>query len=174
MANLWERYEVNREAFRGGVPVELDGATFRVRYAGAENMQYQTALGVAALKHRDLFADVEGNAARLAELEPEITAAAMFESVLLGWENVSGRDGTPLEFTRENWLDLALSCPRVLMTIRQAAENFSAYRAKRVEEAAENLGKLQSGPESGGQSSPDCSLSESQESESRSSINGQP
>jgi hypothetical protein len=165
VANLFSTYEVSKEAFRGGVPVELDGATFRVRYAGAENMQYQTALGVAALKHRDLFADVEGNASRLAELEPEITAAAMFETVLLGWENVSGRDGAPLEFTRENWLDLALSCPRVLMTIRHAAENFAAYRAKRVEEAAENLGKLPSGPGSGELSSPDCLPSESPESE---------
>lgn len=153
MTNLYDRYEINREAFRGGVPVELDGATFRVRYAGAENMSYQTALGVAALKHRDLFADVEGNAARLAELEPEITAAAMFETVLLGWENVSDRDGAPLEFTREHWLDLALSCPRVLMTIRLAAENFSAYRAKRVEEAAENLVGKSDGTVSGDQSS---------------------
>lgn len=152
MVDLFERYEVDRDAFRVGVPVEIDGAMFRVRFAGEENMAYQTALGVAAFKHRELFADVEANRVALEEAEPEIRAAAMYQNVVVGWENVSGRDGKPLAFTRENWMDLALSCPRVLMTIRNAAENFSAYRAKRAEEAAENLGKLPPGPESGGQS----------------------
>ena len=158
--NLFERYEVDRAAFRSGVPVEIDGAVFRVRFAGEENMAYQTALGVAAFKHRELFADVEANRAALEEIEPEIRAAAMYQNVVVGWDNVSGRDGKPLAFTRENWMDLALSCPRVLMTIRNAAENFSAYRAKRAEEAAENLGKLPPGPASGDQSLPDSLPSE--------------
>lgn len=170
--NLFERYEVDRAAFRSGVPVEIDGAVFHVRFAGAENMSYQTALGVAAFKYRELFADVEANRVALEEVEPEISASAMYQNVVVGWENVSGRDGKPLAFTRENWMDLALSCPRVLMTIRNAAENFGAYRAKRAEEAAENLGKLQPGPESGGQSSTDCSPSEPAASESQPSSAG--
>lgn len=157
---LWEKYEVNREAFDNGVPVEIDGSTFHVRFAGAENVRYQTSLGVAALKHRALFDDVEANAERISQIEPEITAHAMFQAVVTGWEHVSARDGSPLEFTRENFVDLLLSCPHVFMVLRQAADNFAAYRVKRAEEVAENLGKLPSGPGNGDHGFPDCSPSE--------------
>jgi hypothetical protein len=166
VGNLFELYEVDRAAFSDGVPVELDGCIFKVRYAGAENMAYQAALGMSALQHRELFEDVQANAVRLSQIEPEITAAAMFQTVVTGWDNVCGRDGNPLAFTRENFTDLMLSCPRVFMTIRTASERFAAYRAKRAEEAADNLGKSSSGPESGGLGSQDSKPSEQADSAS--------
>lgn len=60
------------------------------------------------------------------------------DAILLGWKNVNGRDGNPLEFTRENAIQLMTDLPSLMEDLQKQAMNFSVFRRHEVEK---DLGK---------------------------------
>ena len=50
------------------------------------------------------------------------------DAVIIGWENVDGPDGQPLEFTRENVVDVITRCPRVWLQLQEAAGDEKLFK----------------------------------------------
>lgn len=139
MSNLFARYETDQEKERGGVPVVIDGATFFLRRAGGHNRAYRYALATAARGYADVLKNASDNPQAAFDAQDDITQQAFAEAVIIGWEGVDGRDGQPLEFTRENFLDLVRSCAPVWDLLREAAIDDDRFRA--TIEDAQQLGE---------------------------------
>lgn len=154
MSTLWDLYEVDPDKYDKGVPVKIGDATFYVRSSGEDNISYKGAVGIEALRSpetREVFTNLKSgdNTLRALVYEPAISIAAMYLTVVTGWEGVTDRQGNLLPFTRENYIEVMRCMPSVFLQIRDAAADFSNFRVTRVEEAAENLGKSSDGEKSG-------------------------
>ncbi len=68
----------------------------------------------------------------------DIERQAFVDSVLIDWEHVEGRDGHPLEFNRDNALDLLRSCPKVWDELKSAAMDDERFR---IDQDGQHLGE---------------------------------
>lgn len=139
MTNLFQKYETDPEKELGGIPVELDGCTFTVRRAGGGNRAYRYALALAARQFQHVFKAEVRDEQAVFQANEEIQQIAFAQTVLVGWENVDGRDGLPLEFSKEAALDLIQSCPAVWDALKGAAIEDSNFKPQAD---GEELGKL--------------------------------
>lgn len=139
MSNLFARYETDQDKERKGVPVIIDGATFYLRRAGGHNRAYRYALATAARSFVDVLKGAEQNPQAAFDAQDDITQQAFAEAVIIGWEGVDGRDGQPLEFSKENFLDLVRSCAPVWDLLREAAIDDDRFKA--TQEDAKQLGE---------------------------------
>lgn len=145
--NLFKQYEVDIKRETEGVDIDIDGAVFICKRAGGNNRPYRAAISEYADKHR---ADLESkDQATQLRAEDEITMGAFFDTVVLGWREILGRDDQPLEFNRENFIDLMRSCPDVWVALRARARDVENFRHEKIKEAGTELGKSSSGSESG-------------------------
>jgi hypothetical protein len=60
------------------------------------------------------------------------------ETVLLGWESVTGPDGKPLEFSKENAVKLFTDLPDLFKDIRETAEDMTLFKLELDEADAGN------------------------------------
>ena len=137
--NLFKKYGTDASAETTGVLIKVDEAVFRIKRAGGNNRAFRYSISKHAIKYREEFVkygDLRSAGeippeirARIAEVEDEIHQQAFADEVLAGWENVDGPDGSPLEFTRENFLMLVRACPDVWQTLKTAAFDIDNFRA---------------------------------------------
>lgn len=55
------------------------------------------------------------------------------DTVLLGWRNVQQKDGTVIDYTRENAIRLMTTLPALYDVLREHANSLSAYRDEQIE-----------------------------------------
>lgn len=136
MTNPFAKYEQDVIRARVGVPVVIDGMTFIMRAAGGHNRAFRYALGLASQARRK---DLENNTDPFAAINAsaEIYQDAFAETVVVDWSGIEGRDGQPLEFSKENFLDLVRSCPDLWDKIMEAGNNPELFRLP----SGSNLGK---------------------------------
>lgn len=72
------------------------------------------------------------------EKAKQILIETFVDAVLLDWKNVNGRDGQPLEHTRENAITLFKDLPALLADLQNQAMSFAVFRRHEVEQ---DLGK---------------------------------
>ena len=65
------------------------------------------------------------------EKATELLADVFSRAVVLGWENVRGRDGKEIPFSAENCMKLLLDLPALFKDIQEQAELLANYRAKK-------------------------------------------
>lgn len=140
-ANLFKKYETDKQLENEGVEIEIDGAIFICRRAGGGNRKYRAAIGLAAAapdiqKRLNSTDKVESLAA-----DDEATMQAFAESVVVGWREILDRNDQPLEFSKENFLDLMRSCPDVWLELRLAARDVDKFRSVQANTVGEELGK---------------------------------
>ena len=157
--NPFPEFETDPSKERDGVPVivksrqrpEDPGMTFILRRAGGANRRYRYALAHHMQKMRDEFKDTESLNGQLRAFSAEDEAAqeAFADAVIIGWDGIEGRDGSPLEFTRENALDLIRHCPEVWDELRVAAVDNERFRPNGAAEDGVAVGKLSAGASNG-------------------------
>ena len=126
--NLFEKYETDPVKEAAGVAVLIDGCTFYTRRAGGSNRAYRYALGLAARQLSTVFNAEPRDEHKVFEASEEIQMRAWAQTCAVGWEGVDGRDGLPLEFTKEAALDLVRSCPAVWDEIKAAAVDDARFK----------------------------------------------
>jgi hypothetical protein len=141
MSNLFKKYETDSKRENDGVEIPIDDNVFICRRAGGGNRRYRAAIGTAmndpALAKR--LNDTDPSISL--EAEDEVTIKAFADAVVVGWRNVLGRDDKPWEFSKDNFIDLMLSCPDVWMQLRVAARDVENFRIQQVTADGEALGK---------------------------------
>jgi hypothetical protein len=138
MSNPREKYGVNREAERAGAVVQFDEWEFIVRSSLEINREYEYAKAVAADKRR---AELNAGGVRAHAVIPDILIEAFAECVIVGWRNVTNGHGEPLEFNRQNCIELMQDCPQIWARIKEAALDESRFRLVTAREDGEQLGK---------------------------------
>lgn len=140
-ANLFRKYEVDGKKETEGVEITIDGAVFICRRAGGGNRKYRAAIGLAAATPDFQAKAGSKDRAEVIAAEDEITMEAYADSVVVGWREVLDRNDQPMEFTKENFLDLMRSCPDIWLELRMAAFNLDKFRAVQANATGEELGK---------------------------------
>lgn len=145
MTNLFAKYEADPKKETEGVEIDIDGAVFICRRAGGGNRRYRAAIGMGVAKSgmSERLNSADQDVALAAE--DEVTIEAFADSVILGWRDVTDRDGNPWEYSRENFVTLMNSCPEVFLFLRSHARDIDNFRASKVKELGEKLGESSSG-----------------------------
>lgn len=118
-----------------GVMLDYGDYKITIARAGMGNRKFRGLLATAQKKHRH---KIDNDL-----LDDSINDALMIEiyanSVILGWANVTGPDGRPLAFNRENVIKLMTDLPDMFADIQDQANDASNFRAKDLSDAEKNL-----------------------------------
>lgn len=137
---LYQTFQTNREAETSGRWFELVGVVnadktvpkFRMRRMGSTNPEYQAAIERVASEMKQ--------AVELDTLTEDIAGPIMrqvfVDTVLVGWENVEGKDGNKIQFSPEAAFTLFEDLPDLYLVLVAEAKKLSNWRAKEVEAVA--------------------------------------
>ncbi len=124
---VWIEYGANEK----GEPVRI-----KIARAGGHNVEFAKALEKATRPYRRAIQTGTLDNKTADRLYKEVFA----DTVVLGWVNVDGPDGKPLEFTRENVLKLFEDLPDLFADLREQANNMALFRDETREADLGNFG----------------------------------
>lgn len=142
MSGLFKAYKTDAVAEVDGVDIEFfdaqneDGTipTFKVSRLGKSNKKYTKALEVATRPYRRQI--------ELGVLKPEVSEKIFLDvfctTILIGWNNVIGEDGTPLKYSKDNAIKLMTALPDLYERIQSEASIASNFRDASLEEESKN------------------------------------
>lgn len=135
--NLYALFETDPEQEKNGIGLRFGTAVFNCRRAGGANTAFDKFMEE---KTRNMTSRLQ-----LAAMTEEQSGQALMEAyaatVVIGWEGVTNRAGEPLEYTKENFIQLMTDLPTLWRAIRTEAanhENFLKAQAKQEGEAVGN------------------------------------
>lgn len=137
--NLFAKYEVDPKKEKDGTEIAIDGAVFILRRAGGGNRRYKAALSIASLKYNEQLLNDKDIDAQY-EAEDAVTLEAFANGVVVGWRDVTDREGNPWPFSRENFIELMQACPDVWWNLRTEARDRDNFRITKVAELGESVG----------------------------------
>lgn len=128
-------FKTDEKMEREGVWLDLGSAgKFKLARAGGANREYEKKLSAASKPHR--------RAIETGTIDPKVSisllADVFADTVVLGWEGVTGEDGKPLSFTVENCRKLLNDLPELFVELQQASAKAANFRREALEIAAGN------------------------------------
>lgn len=107
---------------------------FFIKRAGGANRAY--ALRLAALT-KPYQRQIDSNT-----LDPKISLGLMAklyaEHVVLGWEGVTGKDGSPLAYSKQACEQLFNDLPDLFADIQRTAQDMQNFRIQQIEDNSKN------------------------------------
>lgn len=136
MKNLYEQFGTDTNLEQDGVVLSFGGPSFRVRRAGGANRKYKAVFNAKMRPHaRALANDSLGE-----EKSNELLLDIFFDSIMVGWQDVTDREGNELEYNRANFSKLMKDLPDLWGTLREEAGNVKNFQAQTAEEDGNTLG----------------------------------
>ena len=130
--NLYDIYETNIEKEKNGTPIKFGDATL---YIASSNGSNNTKFAKRSLELSEKRANFElENPEERAKQVREVYA----ECVLVGWENVTDKDGKEIPYSKENALKLFNDLPRLFDKIVELASDINTFKDKKKELSAKN------------------------------------
>jgi hypothetical protein len=134
--NLYALFETDKDLENKGVQFQFGDSQFLCKRAGGSNRQFDT---VFQEKTRAFQTGMQ-----LASLSDEQSDAILmevyFEAVVIGWQDVTDREGNDLAFTKENFVQVMKDLPDLWRGLRKAAADLDSFLKLQAKEAAEKLG----------------------------------
>jgi hypothetical protein len=128
-------FKTNSKREQEGVVLDMgDAGKYKIARAGGANSKFSRRLAVLTKPHRRAI-QTDTIDRKVAD---EILATAYAETVLIGWEGVSGEDGNELAFSKENAIKLFTDLPDLFKQIRETAEDMTLFREELAEGDAGN------------------------------------
>lgn len=138
--SIFEQFETNKQAEKEGVAISYgansDGTvpTFFVSRMSRTNKKYLQALERNTKPHR--------RAIELETIKPDqaesINMQVFVDAILLGWENIKGKDGEAIQFSKEAAKALFEKLPDLYDDLNEKAKKASTFRDEQKEEEAKN------------------------------------
>jgi len=138
--SLYKQFETNAVIEAAGVKVEfgenddLTIPTFHISRIAKSNKRYSKALEAATRPYRRQI-ELGTMSENVAD---KLFRDVFVTTILLGWENVQGRDGTLLEFNKENASMLLKDLPELFDDLQEKAKSASLFRETALEDEAKN------------------------------------
>lgn len=138
MAGIYSQFETNKDLERTGIRIEyhdendVDGkpATFLIARAGGSNIAYQKALDRETRHLRRALATDNVSMDTMNRINRKV----FIETCLLGWENMTGKDGKELVLTKANAETLFTDLPDLYNDLVRQASTVGLYRASAEED----------------------------------------
>ncbi|UOF80399.1 hypothetical protein [Caudoviricetes sp.] len=128
--SIYKNFSHDSDKVKGGVWHEIEGSRFKLAFAGEINPNYS--------KVRERVFRAAGRTNLSDEKLREIEVSIFVDAVLLGWENVTGPDDSPLEYNRAAAVEVLTDLPWLLETLQNLAANRSYYKPGDAEQDAKN------------------------------------
>lgn len=133
--STYKQFSTDKELETNGVVHDLGAAgRFRLARAGGSNERYNKRIMQLTKPFRRAIAT---NTMDSAEAE-RITAKVFAETVVLGWEGVTGPDGSELPYSVDNAVMLFTDLPDLFAELRAAATDASIFRSEELKVEAGN------------------------------------
>jgi hypothetical protein len=135
--NPYQMFQTDKKAeTEQGITLDYGSFKFRIVRAGGANRKYTETLNRRLKPYRrQLDNDT---------MDPDIALRTMAEvyadTVFLGWEDVTGPDGQPLDYCRNNVIKLLTDLPDLFRDLQAQANQAATFRAVEREEEAKNSG----------------------------------
>jgi hypothetical protein len=134
--SLYELFETDEKIEKDGVKLKFGPASFHVRRAGGANRAFN-----AAFEEKTRMTQSRLQMAALSEEESEkILMDVYAETVVIGWDGVTDRKGSPLEFTKENFMQVMKDLPVVWRALRTEAANHENFLKQQAKAEGDQLG----------------------------------
>lgn len=119
-------------AFKTNAELEKRGIRFDLGSAGKFDLARAGGANTAFAKRFEALTKPHRRAIQTGTLDEEVASGILAqvyaEQVVRGWEGVTDENGNELAFTTENCIKLLKDLPDLFSTLRQCAEDASAYR----------------------------------------------
>lgn len=146
--SLYDKFETNTSLEKSGIeldygpnnrlPADSKGnhpvTIIRISRAGGSNDAYLKRMEAKAKPHRRAIQHETIDKETLAKIIREVYA----ETVVLGWSNVTDRDGKVLEYSIENAMTLFKDLPDLFLDIQEQAQNAALFRVNVRDDDAKN------------------------------------
>lgn len=132
-----ESIEKDGQAFQMGEDSQGRPIDFICRRAGGANGRFQKSFEEKSRPVRHILNSKTPGAVS-AKTQERVMREVFVDSVLVGWRNVEGRDGQPMEFNRENALKLFTDLPDLFRELLSMTQEGAAFRRIQREEEAGN------------------------------------
>lgn len=144
--NLYDMYSTDTEAETGnGITLNFGVAKFHVRRAGGANKRFSETLRKLS---NPLRRQIQNDTVRPEQLN-EIFQRCYARSVVIGWEGVTDREGTILDFSEANFVRVMTDLPDLWAQLQEECTKISNFRIGANEEDGEQLGNSSYGTSSG-------------------------
>lgn len=135
MGSTYKAYKTDEAREKTGITLDLgEVGKFKLARAGGSNVQFQKRLMALSKPYR--------RAIQTGNIDPKVAdallAEAFADTVLLGWDGVTGEDGAKLDFNKANALKLLTDLPDLFKDIREAAEDATLFNLELTEGDAKN------------------------------------
>jgi len=134
MSNLFSKFATSENQLVEGIKIQIEEAIFTVAHAGQLNNRWLRITDTVYKPYRHQIKTDTLPKAKEDELEIEI----FVQACLLNWENVCGRDGKLIPYSKDNARELLRELPYLLQVLRQVAADAANYREGDVEADAKN------------------------------------
>lgn len=133
---LYDLYETDPKMEKEGIGLRFGETVFYVRRAGGANTLFDT---VYEEKTRTLTNRLQLQA-MTDEQSSRLLREVYAEAVMIGWENVTDRAGNPLEFTKENFVQVMNDLPTLWRAIRTEAANHENFLKAQIRQEGQAVG----------------------------------
>jgi hypothetical protein len=137
LKSLYDAFGTVKKYEAEGVTLDFGVAKFRVRRAGGSNRQFMTTLAAKLRPHRRAI-----DAGTLPDdVAKEMQMEVYFETVVVGWEDVTDEAGNVLEYSLVNFKKVMTDLPDLWDTLRTEADNMKNFQAAEAAVDGVQLGK---------------------------------
>jgi hypothetical protein len=137
--SLYRKFETNKETETSGqwfdISTDDDGVvSFNLARMGGSNKEYSRAIDerISGLKLQLKLGTISNEQMEMILLD------VFLDSVLLGWKNVKGRDGSLLAYNRSNAKTLLNDLPELYAVLRELATKSEYFLLSKLEADAKN------------------------------------
>jgi len=139
--SIFDIFETDSDVETKGVLLRYsDTIRILVARAGGSNKKFERLIKNMTKPHRQLLKAMSAGTASDSDAKvlEGILQEAYSQSVVLGWEGITERDGTVIECTPANVKALFERIPQLWNDIRDFAANYMNYLAEDTDEVAKN------------------------------------
>lgn len=130
--SLYNTFETDKSLERDGIVLDYgfnsknQPIQIRIARAGGANTKFAKVLEQKMKPYKRAIAnDTMDN--KVAE---KLLVEAYADAVVLGWEGVEDREGSPLEYNRDNVVKVLTDLPDLFIDIQQQSQKSALYRAE--------------------------------------------
>jgi len=130
--SLYNTFETDKSLERDGIVLDYgfnsknQPIQIRIARAGGANTKFAKVLEQKMKPYKRAIAnDTMDN--KVAE---KLLVEAYADAVILGWEGVEDREGSPLEYNRDNVVKVLTDLPDLFIDIQQQSQKSALYRAE--------------------------------------------
>jgi len=134
MAGAYELFETNKELETEGLVLDYGDFSIRIARAGGANKRFTKAM----VRRTKPFRRAIDTETIDQENATDILRAVYAETVVLGWEGVTDREGVDLEFSFQNIMQLFRDLPDLFIDVQEQANKASLFHAEVLGSSSEN------------------------------------